>query len=41
MSGTLVPFYAPNNQGKYLAVGNYFSLNFLTRFRLVFNDLTF
>jgi hypothetical protein len=30
MSGTLVPFYAPNNQGKYLAVGNYFSLNFFT-----------
>jgi hypothetical protein len=30
ISGTLVPFYSPNNQGKYLAAGNYFSLNFFT-----------
>lgn len=30
ISGTLVPYYVTENQGKYFAVGNYFSLNFFT-----------
>lgn len=30
ISGSLVPYYVTENQGKYFAVGNYFSLNFFT-----------
>ena len=30
ISGTLVPYYATENQGKYFAVGNYFTINFFT-----------
>ena len=30
ISGSLVPYYAPDNQGKFMGAGNYFSLNFFT-----------
>ena len=30
ISGSLVPYYVSENQGRYFAVGNYFSLNFYT-----------
>ena len=30
LSGSVVPYYATENQGKYFAVGNYFSVNFFT-----------
>lgn len=30
ISGSLVPYYVANNQGKYLSVGNYFTHNFVT-----------